>query len=389
MDFTLMPRHLSQTALQGAEAPLQLLPELLTSNDGSTVTAANWSARRQELAGAIIAHQFGELPPRGRATTLIRRCISSPRHLSGVTYYVYDVTVEFDASRQLTFTLSLWVPPGDGPFPVVLDGDGCWRYFSEERVVREILARGNIAASIDRTQAAADNPDDYRKSGLYRLFPDATYGALAAWAWACHRAIDALLQLPQVRGDAIALTGHSRGGKTVLLAGATDERIALTNPNCSGIGGASLHRLKGEESEVIGSFFFSRNIFWYGEPFKKMRGHDAELPYDNHFLHAMVAPRLLLVTDAFEDHGANPPGTYAACCDAKRVFQMLGRPEAIGWVIREEGHSHKVQDYISLLDFMDLHFHQRDPMRCFQRRLYPNLTELLKPAREAIPAPAQ
>ena len=58
-------------------------------------------------------------------------------------------------------------------------------------------------------------------------------------------------------------------------------------------------------------------------------------------------------------------------------------------MIREEGHSHKVQDYISLLDFMDLHFHQRDPMRCLQRRLYPNLTELLKPAREAIPAPAQ
>ena len=29
----------------------------------------------------------------------------------------------------------------------------------------------------------------------------------------------------------IAVTGYSRGGKTVLLAGATDERIRYTNPN--------------------------------------------------------------------------------------------------------------------------------------------------------------
>jgi len=378
MSNSLRPHNLSQTNATGDAAPLLLLPDLLTNNDGSEVTAANWCQRRQELVAAIIEHQFGALPPGGNGTTLIRRALSRPRHMQDVTYHVYDVTVEFDATRQLTFTLSLWVPPGDGPFPVLLDGDGCWRYFRENEVVTEVLARGYIAASVDRTAAAADNMDDYRRSGLYRLFPDAAWGVLAAWAWLCHRAVDALLQLPMVRGDAIALTGHSRGGKTALLAGATDERIALTNPNCSGIGGAGLHRLKGRDSETIESFFRWRNIFWYAEPFKQMRGRDAELPYDNHFLHAMVAPRLLLVTEAFEDHGANPPGTYAACRDAGRVFRLLGRPEAIGWVFREEGHSHKVQDYISLLDFMDIHFRQQEPRRCFQRRLYPDLADLLQ-----------
>ena len=104
---------------------------------------------------------------------------------------------------------------------------------------------GNIAASIDRCEAAADNKDDYRNTGLYRLFPDGEFMATSAWAWATHRAVDALLMIGAGEvGDSrggkatpiggIAITGHSRGGKAAMLAGATDERITVTNPNNSG-----------------------------------------------------------------------------------------------------------------------------------------------------------
>jgi hypothetical protein len=187
--------------------------------------------------------------------------------------------------------------------------------------------------------------------------------------------VDVLRTLPEVRGNAIAITGHSRGGKTVLLAGATDERIALTNPNCSGIGGSGLHRLKCDGSEKIDSFFGSRNIFWFGEAFREFRGRDAELPYDQHFLHALVAPRLLLVTEAYEDAWANPPGSYAACQDARQVFRLLGAPEAIGWAVREGGHAHRPQDYETLLFFMDRHFHGLQVRRNFQRPLFADLMD--------------
>ena len=33
---------------------------------------------------------------------------------------------------------------------------------------------------------------------------------------------------------------------------------------------------------------------------------DGTLSYDNHYLHAMVAPRSLLLTEAYDDFGANP-----------------------------------------------------------------------------------
>jgi hypothetical protein len=167
------------------------------------------------------------------------------------------------------------------------------------------------------------------------------------------------------------------------------------------------------------------NIFWFGKQWRSFRHRDAQLTYDNHFLHAMCAPRGaqqapsdrghcfhrlehvyaetlcrcihilrtrasgLLLTEAYEDFGANPPGTYAAAQAAREVFCLLDAEHKLGWAWREGVHSHASDDYAALLDFMDRQFrnerewpHKRDgdrPARDFQRQLYPNLHELLRP----------
>lgn len=97
----------------------------------------------------IIGHKYGGMPPADAETEAVPLCSSTIR--------------------------------GDGPFPVVLNGDGCWRYF-RDGVVEQVVGRGNIAASFNRTVMAADNKDIYRSTGLYRLFSDAELGALTAWA---------------------------------------------------------------------------------------------------------------------------------------------------------------------------------------------------------------
>lgn len=357
---------------------MDVTPDLLTFADGTTVDLEGWPRRRQELSDAIVPHEYGGLPPCGAETTALRRSnVSSVKPWPGVRYFTFEVRTRFDDGQELSLTLSLWVPPGDGPFPVILDGDGCWRYF-DDHVVQKVLARGCIAASFDRTEAAADNADNYRETGLYRLFPDAEFGVLSTWAWGFHRCVDALEQIDQARADQIAITGHSRGGKTVLLAGATDERIAIVNPNDSGIGGGGLNHWKSAGSEEVDSFFGSRNIFWFGKAFADLRHRDAELPYDQHFLHALVAPRKLLLTEAYEDPGANPPGTYLAAQAARPMFDLLGATDGIGWAIREGGHSHHPSDYEALLDFVDVHFHGKQIRRDFQRPLFPQLSEILK-----------
>jgi hypothetical protein len=343
-------------------------PPLLSFSDGSRVTAADWRRRRDELAGAIIAHEYGGMPPEPERTTFELLSKSAARGANGIGRESWEVRVELEGGT-LSWLLELWVPGGKGPFPVVLDGDGCWRYYTDA-VMTGIVERGCIAAAFNRTAVAADNKERYRHTGIYRLLPDATFGALSAWAWGYHRCVDVLEKLDIVRGDQIAVTGHSRGGKTVLLAGATDERIAVTNPNDSGTGGSGLNRLKGPGAEVVEDFFRSGNIFWFGPGFADYRGRDGELPYDQHFLHAMVAPRGLLVNEAHGDVWANPIGSYLSCLAAREVYELLGDGDAIGWSIREGGHGHTPADYEALMDFIDVRFFGKAPARGFQRTVY-------------------
>jgi len=356
---------------------LEILPDLLTHDDGRPAQAATWPQRRSELYEAIIPHEYGGLPPAGVGTTATVLCSQTVRGGDGLRYLTCEVRTAFEGGGEHAFLLNLWVPPGEGPFPVILDGDGCWRYF-DDAAVRAVLARGNIAATFNRTAMAADDRRIFRETGLYRLFPEGEFGALAAWAWGYHRSVDALSQLDRARSDQIAITGHSRGGKTVLLAGATDERIALTNPNDSGIGGSGLNRWKCAGAEVVDDFFRAGSIFWFGKGWGEYRHRDGELPYDQHFLHALVAPRPLLVTEAYEDPGANPPGSYAACGAARAAYELLGAEDCLGWAVREGGHAHSAADYEALLDFADRHFHGRTVRRAFQRELFPQLTDVLE-----------
>lgn len=131
----------------------------------------------------------------------------------------------------------------------------------------------------------------------------------------------------------------------------------------------------------MADFFRTGNIFWFGRGFAEHRDRDADLPYEQHYLHALVAPRGLLVTEAYDDHAANPPGSYASCLAVCPVFDMLGDAGAIGWAFREGGHGHQAADYEALLAFMDRRFHGREVRRNFQRPLFPALDDLLSTPR--------
>src|SRR5205823_14582644 len=123
-----------------------------------------------------------------------------------------------------------------------------------------------------------------------------------------HRVVDYLSTLDVIDKKHIAATGHSRGGKAALLAGATDERIALTAPNNSGCGGAGCYRFQADKSEDITAIL--KNFpFWFEPRFHEFIGRIDRLPIDQHTVKALVAPRALLSTEALDDLWANPKGT--------------------------------------------------------------------------------
>ena len=73
-----------------------------------------------------------------------------------------------------TWTLQLWIPQGDGPFPVVLTGDACWHY-ATDKVKALLLSRSYILAQFNRTEVMTDTSVARQTHGF------ASHGALAGW----------------------------------------------------------------------------------------------------------------------------------------------------------------------------------------------------------------
>ena len=92
-------------------------------------------------------------------------------------------------------------------------------------VISKALEMGYSISKYAREDLALDNKK--REGRVYDLYPEYTWGAIAAWAWGYQLVIDALEQMDAIDLERIVTTGHSRGGKTALAGAIFDERIAI------------------------------------------------------------------------------------------------------------------------------------------------------------------
>jgi len=311
--------------------------------------AAEWPLRRRELLDLVVDLEYGGLPPAPDET------VTEPLHEHTLAAFDHARHAQYRIATgpapACTFVLDLTIPPGAGPFPVVLTGDGCWRYVTEA-VTQAVLRRGCILAVFNRCEIAPDVGSSDRTTGVYRTCAGGACGALAAWAWGIQRAVDALQGMSCVESGRIAVVGHSRGGKAALLAGATDERIAVTCANGSGCGGAGSFRWRGPGSERLADIL---RVFpyWFGPRLQAYAGREDELPFDQHSLAALLAPRALIFTEALGDHWANPGGAWQTFLGAREAYRFLGAEPRLGIAYREGVHEHTLEDWNVFLDFME------------------------------------
>jgi hypothetical protein len=94
-------------------------------------------------------------------------------------------------------------------------------------------------------------------------------------------------------------------------------------------------------------------------------GREKQLPFDQHALKALCAPRALLTTEALEDRWANPQGTYQTYLAAKEVYRFLGVPDKIGIHFRRGKHELSAVDFSAMIDFADQVFFGRKSDRDF------------------------
>lgn len=386
------------------------LPDPLMFSNGKPVESPNdWLRRVQEIETLFAHYMYGYMPPAGaiqHEVTLV-----DPNYMEGQAIKKL-VTLTFGPEGTPPLHLLVVIPAETpDPAPVFLglnfygnhsvlpDEDiplsAAWMPERGEGVVDNratdaargtSMSRWSIAHVVSRGYAVATfyhgdiDPDrDDFSDGVHASIPldgstertDHSWGALSAWAWGLHRVVDYLVLDPDIDADRIAVMGHSRNGKAALWAAATDPRVALVISNQSGCGGAALSRRRmGETVEAINTRF----PHWFSRSFHAFNDDEDRLPFDQHMLIAMMAPRPVLVASAEEDNWADPEGEFLALKGAEPVYNLLGfsglnneeRPglnelvgAELGYHIRPGGHGVGAMDWDVFIRFADRHFEQR------------------------------
>ncbi|MFT5526870.1 MAG: hypothetical protein ACI9HK_004850 [Pirellulaceae bacterium] len=195
----------------------------------------------------------------------------------------------------------------------------------------------------------------------------AEWAALGAWAWGLSRAMDYLETNPDVDARRVIVFGHSRLGKTALWAAAQDQRFAIAVSNNSGEGGASLARRNYGENIACS---IDHASWRYCDQFREYIDREAELPFDQHMLMALIAPRPIYITSATKDLLSDPKGEFLSAVHAESIYQLLGKrgintttlppPDtpighSIGYHLRTGKHDITAYDWQQFLRFADRH----------------------------------
>lgn len=333
------------------------LPDPFLFDDGRRVrTAADWKERRKELYGPCVELQYGGMPPEPEFLEVDPLCVPNTVGRMNI-WRIWTGTRELPVS----WTIYAHKPAGEGPWPVVIDGDLCYGCMQDPGIAEQFTSRGIMLVKFNRDEIVPDTRNPKRTDNLYGTYPDGKFGALAAWAWGFSRTLDALFKLGIADPSSVTFTGLSRGGKAALLAGAVDERATIVCPEATCAGSASCYRIHMEAETTDGRILRSEtlkdivNAFpdWFGPDLKAYEDDEASLPFDSHMLKAMVAPRVLFDCQAEDDIWAGPVNSWMTDIAAREVWKLWGKEDNVLWYWRKGGHAHLPEDFDMLIQVIE------------------------------------
>jgi hypothetical protein len=329
--------------------PYPELPDLLTLQNGEKVRSAEdwWQRRRPELVELFDREIYGRMPnstPKvdwrvirteeqklGDVPVITKqlrgRVLNSSYPHVEVNIQV-SVTTPADAKTAVPLVMELQYvfPPNADPAFVerIRATARDWQ--------QQVLARGWGFATYVPVSVQPDNGAGLTQGiiglvnkGQPRKVDD--WGALRAWGWGASRALDYFASDPVLDAKRVALAGHSRYGKAVLVAMVDDPRFAIAYVSSSGAGGAKLHRRN--FGEIVENIAGVTEYHWVAGNYLKYAGPLTwkDLPVDSHQLIAMCAPRPIFIgAGATEGDGwVDAKGMFMAAAHAGPVYRLLGK----------------------------------------------------------------
>ena len=384
------------------------MPDVLTMIDGKKVTdAAQWKRRREEIRRILEYYAVGQAPPppgnvRGRE-------VSSQTLLNGKARYRL-VHLTFGPRESLSLDIGVFTPAEGGPFPALISPSGsppgatplprlpqgptqgkgldvllvvgtvpsanatpaagaapAGRGFPA-RTAESIaasnpaLAHGfafvtfnNNDCGEDTTLRNADGSWAFRTTRFYPAYPKYDWGLLQGWAWGVSRIVDYLQTDPAIDKTKLIVTGVSRTGKSALVAGAFDDRLAMVAPVASSGGGTPAYRFSGAErggKEGL-SEMMRKYPNWFSPHLHEFWGQPDKLPFDEHWFIALAAPRPFIALEGTHDQNVNINGVRRSFLAAMPAFQLLGVPDRLGVSWADRPHGMVQGDWDALLAFAD------------------------------------
>ena len=325
---------------------------------------------REEMLDTLQKEVYGYMPAAPTNIEFTSKEVTTADYCNGKAQR-YSIVAKCTVNGQeFSFPFSMAIPKNaNGKVPFFMFIGFTKGPTSKYQSTEAVIDKGYAILYYNYEDIATD--DSKFDNGLSAiLYPDGKRGdtdpgKVAMWAWGAQRMMDYAETISdKLDLSRSAVCGHSRTGKAALLAGATDTRIQFTYSNESGCSGSAISRRKSGESvsRITGTF-----PYWFCKNYKYWAGREAEMPFDQHWLLASIAPRKVLVGSASKDTNADPLSEQLGCLAASSAFEngfacdvMAVAGDAflegdIGYHMREGSHAFTETDWLRAIEFIDYH----------------------------------
>lgn len=246
------------------------IPDILTFKSGEKVQKHTFFERRKEMRDMLYHYIYGNFDYMQKNPTSfeflkmhkLQNSVVEKTVLANVDgfkfiFYIYESSLDEGVKKPVIIYLRLRSQYLSKTFLPYDDED-----YTQQKTsilpVQYLVKKGYTVAALDTEYISVDD-HDAKQTGVYKAFlgENSDCGQIRTWAWGLSRTADYFFGHPDLYDSRkIGVSGHSRGGKTALLAAASDERLSFAFSNDSGCTGAALHRGKtGESIEAINKAF--------------------------------------------------------------------------------------------------------------------------------------
>ncbi|MBE7038805.1 MAG: hypothetical protein E7404_07890 [Ruminococcaceae bacterium] len=285
-------------------------------------SVSDWDKRREYIKDLLQKEEYGFIPQKPDRLEFSEEIIVK-NFGAGKTDLKKITITSYIGDKMFSFPAYSTVPKDRESLPAFIHinfrDDVPDRYMPNE----EIIDNGFAVFSFCYKDVTSDS-NDFTDGLAGVLFEngercDTDPGKIAMWAWAAMRVMDYVETITCVDKNKVSVCGHSRLGKTALLTGAFDDRFACAFSNDSGCSGAAIAR--GNTGENIYDIC-QKFPYWFCKNYYKYQNNEDKLPFDQHYLISLIAPRYAYVASAEKDAWADPKSEQLSCLAASAVWNL-------------------------------------------------------------------